>query len=162
MRTLVPSIIVLGSGGSYCHWNLQVFILYTGCGAETRQSHFGSITGMVSYSGAPISGPPLYDTHMYSPLHKIVWRLFIRDKNLFETLEVSHSMSNLIPLSAKQKGGLLIIDIPFILRIMELRNYGLMANWLWESFPIKPISHIKNGIGLLLLALGLIIISKII
>jgi hypothetical protein len=71
-------------------------------------------------------------------------------------------MSNLIPLSAKQKGGLLIIDIPFILRIMELRNYGLMANWLWESFPIKPISHIKNGIGLLLLALGLIIISKII
>ena len=103
--------------------------------------------------------------YTYSPLHKIVWRLFIRDKNLFETLEVSHSMSNLIPLSAKQKGGLLTIDIPFILRIMELRNYGL---WLWESFPIKwpyclkPISHIKNGTGLLLLALGLIIISKII
>ena len=45
---------------SSCHWNLHVVILCTEGGAETRQSHFGSITGMVLYSGAPISGPPLY------------------------------------------------------------------------------------------------------
>jgi hypothetical protein len=63
----------------------------------------------------------------YSPLHKIVWRLFIRDKNLFETLEVSHSMSNLIPLSAKQKGGLLTIDIMIYRLFWGLWNYGIMG-----------------------------------
>jgi hypothetical protein len=47
---------------------------------------------------------------------------FFKGTNLLSTLEVSHSMSSLIPISAKQKGGLLINDIPFILRSMELRN----------------------------------------
>ena len=39
---------------------------------------------------------------MYSRLHKNVCRLFIKGKNVFETLEVSHSMPNLIPLCVKQ------------------------------------------------------------
>ena len=35
-------------------------------------------------------------------LHKIVCRLFIKGENVFETLEVSHSKPNSIPLYVKQ------------------------------------------------------------
>jgi hypothetical protein len=38
----------------------------------------------------------------YSPLHEIVCRLIIKGKNVFETLEVSQSMPNLIPLYVNQ------------------------------------------------------------
>jgi hypothetical protein len=43
---------------------------------------------------------------------------------VFETLEVSHSMANLIPLYVNQNA---VYDIPRILRDLELRIYGLLA-----------------------------------
>ena len=38
----------------------------------------------------------------YSRLHKKIYRLFIKGKNVFETLEVSNSMPNLISLCVEQ------------------------------------------------------------